>query len=54
MFEEIIISHFYPDYNIGLQDIRSAWLLTDPPIKLKTTIYRGNLIYRIPGSAIAN
>lgn len=48
MFEEVIINYFHPGYNIGLQDIRNAWLLSSPPIRLHTCIYRGNLIFRIP------
>lgn len=51
MFEEIIIKYFHPDLNIGLQDVRNAWLLNKPPVKLNTTTYRGSLIYRIPGTA---
>ncbi len=50
MLEEIVISHFHPVYNIGLQDIRNAWLLNKPPVKLTTTTYRGSPIFRIPGS----
>ncbi len=50
MFEEIIIRYFHPVYNIGLPDIRNAWILSKPPVKLTTTIYRGNLIFRLPGS----
>ena len=50
MFEEVLINSFHPIYNIGLQDIRNAWLLDKIPVKLKTTTYRGILIYRIPGS----
>ena len=50
MFEEIIIKYFNPQYNIGLQDIRNAWLLSKPPTKLTTTIYRSSLIYRFPVS----
>ncbi len=50
MFDEVIIRHFHPGYNIGLQDIRNAWLLHRSPVKLSTTIYRGNLIFRVPGS----
>ncbi len=50
MFKEIIISHFHPVFNIGLQDVRNAWLLSKPAVKLTTTIYRGNLIFRVPGS----
>jgi len=50
VFEEVIIKYFHPIYNIGLEDIRNAWLLDKQPVKLKTTTYRGNLIFRIPGS----
>ena len=50
VFEEIIIKYYHPDYNIGLEDIRNAWLLQQSPVKLTTAIYRGNLIFRIPGS----
>ena len=50
MLEEVVIRYFHPAYNIGLQDIRNAWLLNKPPVKLTTTIYRGNLIFRMPGS----
>lgn len=50
MFKEINIRYVNPVYNIGLQDIRNAWLLAKPPVKLTTTIYRGNLIFRLPGS----
>ena len=50
MFGEIIIRYFNPVYNIGLPDIRNAWMLSNPPVKLTTTTYRGNLIFRLPGS----
>jgi hypothetical protein len=50
VFEEVTIKYFHPEYNIGLQDIRNAWLLEKKPVKLKTTIYRGSLIFRIPRS----
>ena len=50
MFEQLIIKYFHPVYNIGLQDIRNAWFLEKSPVKLVTTVYRGNLIFRLPGS----
>ena len=50
MFEQLIIKYVHPVYNIGLQDIRNAWLLEKSPVKLVTTVYRGNLIFRLPGS----
>jgi len=48
MFEELRIKYFHPGYNIGLQDIRNAWLLEKTAVKLVTTIYRGNLVFRLP------
>jgi hypothetical protein len=48
MFEEIIIMYVNPVYNIGLEDVRNAWLLNQLPIKLKASIYRGNFIFRSP------
>ena len=50
LFEDITINYFNAPLNIGLQDVRNAWLLVDHPIKLITTCHQGNLIYRIPGS----
>ena len=50
MFQEIIIRYFHPCYNIGLQDIRNAWLLEKTPVKLATTIYLGSLTFRLPSS----
>ena len=50
LFDEIIIRHVNPGLNIGLQDVRNAWLLASQPIKLSTSLHRGNLIYRLPGT----
>jgi len=50
MFEEIILKYFHPGYNIGVKDIRNVWLLNQPPVKLPVTLYRGSLVYRLPGS----
>jgi hypothetical protein len=48
----ITIKYFHSGLNIGLEDIRNAWLLIEgrPPVKLKTTIHQGLLSYRIPVS----
>jgi hypothetical protein len=48
----ITIKHFHTALNIGLQDVRNAWLLENnqPPVKLKTIIYQGLLAYRLPVS----
>jgi len=55
MFEEIVITYYHPQLNIGISDIRNAWLLTDPPVKLSTSLHRGSLVFRVPviGSRIS-
>jgi hypothetical protein len=50
VFKEIIIRYYHPTLNIGLEDIKSAWLLIASPVKLITTLHRGNLVFRIPVS----
>ncbi len=48
----ITIKYYHAALNIGLQDVRNAWLLENnqPPVKLKTIIYQGLLTYRLPVS----
>ncbi len=50
MFEELTINYFHPSRNLGVTDIRNIWLLANPPIKLKTELHRGSLVFRLPGS----
>jgi hypothetical protein len=50
MFEDIVIKYFHPGEQVGIQDIRNAWLLKNNPVKLITTLHRGNLVFRVPGS----
>lgn len=50
MFSEIVIRYYHPGFNIGIQDIRTGWLLNNNPIKLITTLHQGNLVFRIPGN----
>lgn len=50
LFEYLVINYIHPGLGIGLQNIRNAWLPENEPVKLTTTLHRGNLIYRIPGS----
>jgi hypothetical protein len=38
MFTEIVIRYFHPGFNIGIENIRTCWLLGSSPIKLITTI----------------
>jgi hypothetical protein len=48
----IAIKYFHQGYNIGLEDVRNAWLLSsiENPVQLKTTIHQGHLHYRLPVS----
>lgn len=48
----VLIKYVNPKYQIGLEDIRNAWLLENgaAPVKLKTIIYQGRLAYRLPVS----
>ena len=48
----ITIKYFHPALNIGLEDVRNAWLLNGhlPPVKLKTIIHQSLLSYRLPVS----
>lgn len=50
MFENIIIKHVNPELQIGMQDIRNVRLLDKTPLKLITTLHRGSLVFRIPGT----
>ena len=50
LFEHIEINYFHPELNVGLQDIRNAWLMIENPVKLVTTLHQGNLVYRFPGN----
>ncbi|MBL7738757.1 MAG: hypothetical protein JNK14_06020 [Chitinophagaceae bacterium] len=50
MYEEIKLKHLHPVLQIGVQDIRNAWLLAPVPVKLTTTIHRGTLVFRLPVS----
>jgi len=50
LFTEVILRYIHPALNIGMADLKSAWLLSSPPVQLKPTVYRGSLVYRIPVS----
>jgi hypothetical protein len=52
MYRVITIIYFHPKYSIGLEDVRNAWLIEKDkePVKLKTIIYQGQLVYRLPVS----
>jgi hypothetical protein len=39
-------------HNIGFVNWNEAWLLCSPyPVKMLTEIYRGSLVFRIPGTS---
>jgi hypothetical protein len=48
MLEEIQIKYIHPALNVGIENIRSVWLLSATPSKLTASIHQGNLIFRIP------
>ncbi|GAA4755982.1 hypothetical protein [Flavisolibacter ginsenosidimutans] len=48
IYTEIRLRWFHPGFNIGLADLKSAWLLTGEPLQLIATVHRGSLVYRIP------
>ncbi len=52
MLFSIEIKYFHPRWQISLENIRTAWLISDikNPIKLKTDIHQGCLYFRLPGS----
>ena len=43
------IRYYHKTLQIGLEDIRNAWLVSGKePVKLKTIVYQGQLYYRLP------
>lgn len=41
-----------PQLQIGLVNWRQAWLLSaNPPLQLSTEVYKGKLVFRIPGTS---
>jgi len=50
LVENIVINYFNPSLNIGLQDIRNAWFLSEEPLKLSVSFHRGTLVYHMPES----
>lgn len=49
---QIQLSYINPSLGIGLADLRSAWLLTDPPVRLTVSVHQGMLSYRLPQSGV--
>jgi len=52
MKQFVCLKYFHPGLNIGLEDIRNAWLISEKhtPVLLKTIIHQGRLHYRLPVS----
>ncbi|MBL7725802.1 MAG: hypothetical protein JNK27_16810 [Chitinophagaceae bacterium] len=52
MTTPVHINYFHPGYQIGLEDVKNAWLFCEnkSPVKLKTIMYQGLLAYRLPVS----
>ena len=49
MYQYVELKYFNPGLNIGLVDIKNAWLLSALPVKLRTSVHRGGLVFRLPG-----
>jgi hypothetical protein len=47
MFDEIRIKYFHPDLKLGFQDIRNVLLMDTAPVKLASSLHRGNLVFRM-------
>lgn len=50
LFTEITLRYYHPRLNIGMANLKSIWLLEPEPVQILATVYRGALIYRMPGS----
>lgn len=50
MYEKIYLKYIHPFLNLGMEDIKNVWLLSDKPVKLQTRVHRGSLVYRMPFS----
>ena len=46
----ILIKYINPSLNIGLANVKNAWLLGPTPVQLSVAVHRGLLVYRLPGS----
>lgn len=51
MEQEINLQHVNQQLNIGMSDWKNAYLLTPQLLKLIAEVYKGRLVYRIPGSS---
>lgn len=50
MYDEIRLKYIHPSLNMGMENIKSVWLLSGKPVKLQTVVHRGSLAYRLPFS----
>ena len=48
--EQVILRFWNGKLKIGMADWRTIYLLHDGPVKLIPETYKGNLVYRLPGS----
>ncbi|OLY93650.1 hypothetical protein SAMN05444008_114140 [Cnuella takakiae] len=51
MKQEVQLKYINDEYNFGLVSWKEAYLLLPELVKLNVEYYKGNLIYRAPGSA---
>ncbi len=48
MYRYFQLRYFHPGLNIGMYNLKNVWLLEPEPLQLTVSVYRGNLIYRVP------
>lgn len=51
MIEKIVLKYVNEGLHIGLTDVRHAYLLSPRFMPLLAEVYKGNLVYRMKGSA---
>jgi hypothetical protein len=48
--EQTVIRYWNKKLNLGMVDWRTVYLLVEEPVLLKAEVYKGALVYRLPGT----
>lgn len=48
----IHLKYVHPAYQIGWENLRTAWLLLGLPVRLNVSVHQGMLIYRLPKNGV--
>jgi hypothetical protein len=49
--EQTVIRYWNKKLNLGMVDWRTVYMLGNEPILLKPEVYKGSLVYRVPGTS---